>query len=170
MPVPDVSSKNLAPLLNAVKAYLKTARSEDILLSPTLQDELKTLHWRIDAEVLRLYELPPHLERQLLNLFSGVKRRGVPFEQYDYFPREFKEPLTLRGLLAITADWEQTNERRTQLIFKKVKKTISVEEKLELDELQRLADCRINLLAPLPIDKLEAVKEDLKRRGVWEEN
>jgi type I restriction-modification system DNA methylase subunit len=170
MPVPDVSSKNLAPLLNAVKAYLKTARSVDILLSPTFQDELKTLHWRIDAEVLRLYELPPHLERQLLDLFSGVKRRGVPFEQYEYFPREFKGPLTLCGLLAITVDWEQTNERRTQLIFKKVEKTISAEEKLELDELQRLADCRINLLAPLPIEKLEAVKEDLKRRGVWEEN
>ena len=170
MPVPDVRSKNLTPLLNAVKAYLKAVRSQDILLPTTFQDELKTLHWRVDAEVLRLYELPLHLERQLLNMFSGVKRRGVPFEQYEYFPREFKDPLTLRGLLAITVDWEQTNERRTQLIFKKVKKNISAEEKLELDELQRLADCRINLLTPFPIEKLEAVKEDLKRRGVWEEN
>ena len=31
-------------------------------------------------------DLPPHLERQLLDLFSGVKRRGVPFEQKGVFP------------------------------------------------------------------------------------
>ncbi|MCI0387521.1 MAG: N-6 DNA methylase [Acidobacteria bacterium] len=170
MPVPDVRSKNLAPLLNAVMAYLKAARSEDILISPTFQDELKTLHWRVDAEVLRLYELPPRLERQLLNLFSGVKRRGVPFEQYEYFPKEFKEPLTLIELLMITADWEKTNERRAELIFKKVKKGISPEESAELNELQRLADARIRLIAPLPIAQMEAAMEGLKGREMWEGN
>ena len=34
---------------------------------------------RVDAEVLRLYELPPKLERQLLDLFAGWPRLGVPF-------------------------------------------------------------------------------------------
>jgi hypothetical protein len=171
MPIPNVATSDLTRLQKAVRVYLQTAQNcQETGFSRETLDKLKILHWRIDVEVLQLYKLPRHLEFQLLYLFSGSKRPGVPFEQFEYFPKEFNEPLTLRGLLAITADWEQTNERRTQLIFKKVKKNITAEEKLELDELQRLADCRINLLTPFPIEKLEAVKEDLKRRGVWEEN
>ena len=171
MPVPDVDARHLTTLVNNVRVYLQTVKEhEGRSPSPEESNKLKVLHWRIDAEVLRLYNLPPHLERQLLDLFAGQKRRGVPFEQHEYFPKGFNEPLTLRGLLAVTADWEQTNGRRTVLIFKKVKKSISAEEGLELDDLQRLADCRIRLLAPLPVQDLEAVKEESERRGLWEEN
>jgi type I restriction-modification system DNA methylase subunit len=171
MPVPDVDASELTPLVNTVRVYLQAVQEhEGHKLSSEDSNKLKLLHWRIDAEVLRLYKLPPQLEWQLLDSFSGEKRRGVPFEQHGYFPKGFSEPLTLRELLAITADWEQTNERRTQLILKKVKKSISTEARIELDELQRLADCRIRLLAPLPIQNLEAIKEDLERRGMWQEN
>lgn len=171
MPVPKVQANDLMPLMSAVREYLQAVQKhEDSWFSLEDTDKLKILHWRIDAEVLRLYNLPGHLERQVLDLFIGEKRLGVPFEQDQYFPREFKEPLALRDLLAITVDWGQTNERRTALIFKKVKMNISVEERLELDELQRLADCRIRLLAPLPLQEMEAVKQDLVRRGMWEGN
>ncbi len=169
MPIPDIKSVNVTPLTEAVNAYLKVAPTrEDDSLPPTTLDKLKILHWRIDAEVLRLYGLPPHLERQLLELFSVVKRRGVPFEQKEYFPKDFTEISRLRELLAITVDWEQTNERRTQLIEKKVKRNILVEEKYELDYLQQLTDARIELLAPLPIKQLEELREELQRRGIWE--
>jgi len=169
MPMPDVNSADLTPLVGAVNAYLRSARSlEDVLSLPNTSDDLKTLHWRVDAEVLRLYGLPPHLERQLLDLFSGVERRGVPFEQAEYFPKSLTGLSTLCELLAITFDWEQTNERRTELIEKKIKRSILNEEKRELDHLQELTDARIRLLAPLPIKQLEAVREDLKRRGMWE--
>lgn len=169
MPIPDVNSVDVTPLVETVNAYLRATHFlDDGSLSPDISDKLKILHWRIDAEVLRLYGLPPHLERQLLDLFSGVERRGVPFEQKEYFPKGFTELLTLRELLAITADWEQTNERRSQLIEKKVKRNILTDEKHELDYLQRLTDVRIRLLAPLPIKQLEAMQEDLKRRGIWE--
>ena len=171
MPVPDVDSDALTALVSSVRAYLQAVQKhEGHKLSSEDSNKLKLLHWRIDAEVLRLYNLPPQLEWQLLDLFSGEKRRGVPFEQHGYFPKGFSEPLTLRELLAITADWEQTNDRRTQLILRKVKKSISDEGRIELDELQRLADCRIRLLAPLPIEELEAIKKDLERRGMWQEN
>ena len=126
------------------------------------------MHWRIDAEALRLYGLPPPLERQLLDLFSGVERRGVPFEQEEYFLQGFTEISRLSELLAITVDWEQTNERRFQLIEKKVKRKILANEKRELDYLQQLTDARVELLAPLPIKQLEDVREELKRRGIWE--
>ena len=169
MPVPDIDSVDVTPLLDAVNAYLKVVPSQEAgsIPSNTL-DKLKTLHWRIDAEVLRLYGLPPHLERQLLDLFSGVERRGVPFEQQGYFSQGFTEISRLNELLAITADWEQTNTRRFQLIEKKIKRKIRANEKRELDYLQQLTDARIELLAPLPIKQLEDVREELKRRGIWE--
>ena len=169
MPIPDIKSVNVTPLIEAVNAYLKVAPTqEDASLSPITLDKLKILHWRIDAEVLQLYGLPPYLERQLLDLFSDVKRRGVPFEQKEYFPEGFTEISTLSELLAITVDWEQTNERRFQLIEKEVKGNILADEKLEFDYLQQLTDARIELLAPLPIKQLEDLREELKRRGMWE--
>ena len=169
MPVPDIDSVDVTPLLEAVNAYLEAVPSqEDGSVSPNTLAKLETLHWRIDAEVLRLYGLPSHLERQLLDLFSGVKRRGVPFEQEKYFRQDFTEISRLSELLAITVDWEQTNARRFQLIEKKVKRKIRANEKRELDYLQQLTDARIELLAPLPIKQLEDVREELKRRGIWE--
>jgi hypothetical protein len=169
MPVPEITSADVTPLVKAVSAYLNAAHTlESDWYSPDTSNKLKLLHWRIDAEVLRLYRLPLHLERQLLDLFSGVERRGVPFEQKEYFPNDFTELSTLRELLAITMDWEQTNERRTQLIEKKVKRNIQTVEEDELDYLQQLTDARIRLLAPLPIQQLETMREELKRRGIWE--
>ena len=97
-----------------------------------------------------------------------MERRGVPFEQKEYFPEGFTEISTLSELLAITVDWEQTNERRFQLIEKEVKGNILADEKLEFDYLQQLTDARIELLAPLPIKQLEDLREELKRRGMWE--
>jgi hypothetical protein len=165
MPIPDIDSVDVVPLVKAVTAYLKATHATGAANTP---DQLKALHWRIDAEVLRLYALPPHLERQLLDLFSGVERRGVPFAQREYFPEDFTDFSTLDELLAVTVDWDYTNERRAQLIEKKVKKYIANGEKLELDRLQRLADARIRILAPLPIKQLEDIREELKRRGIWE--
>jgi type I restriction-modification system DNA methylase subunit len=169
MPIPNIELGDVTQLTEAVKAYLRVAcTQEDGSLAPNIKEELKILHWRIDAEVLRLYGLPPHLERQLLDLFSGVARRGVPFKQKEYFLEGFTEISRLRELLAITVDWEKTNERRFQLIEKEVKRNILADEKIEFDYLQQLTDARIELLAPLPIKQLEELREELKRRGMWE--
>jgi hypothetical protein len=170
MPVPNIDPIDVAPLNDAVQAYFQAVRNQEgmLLNASNYSTKLRELHWRIDAEVLRLYGLPVHLERQLLDLFSGVERRGVPFRQTEYFPEGFSEPLSLRELLAITADWDQSNERRSQLIVKEVNGTASSAEQSEFNDLQRLADARIRLLAPLPIMHLEEIKEELQRRGMWE--
>ena len=53
MPVPDIDSVDVTPLLDTVNAYLKAIpNQEDGSVSPNTLDKLKTLHWRIDAEVL----------------------------------------------------------------------------------------------------------------------
>lgn len=169
MPFPDVTADDTASLVEMVTAYLSAAQaSTNVFSSTTDPDELKVLHWRIDAEVLRLYGLPPHLERQLIDLFAGVERVGVPFEQREFVPKDFSEISTLREFMAITVDWNETNERRSHLIERKVKRMILNDERLELEHLQQLTDARIRLLAPLPIKQLEAVKDDLKRKGIWE--
>ncbi len=48
----------------------------------------KELLLTIDAEILKLYNLPPKLERQLLDLFWNDTRRRVPFEFKGYIPPE----------------------------------------------------------------------------------
>jgi hypothetical protein len=171
MPVPENGTSSLTPLIDAVYAYLQACSLEnDVLTSSTASDRLRTLHWRIDAEVLSLYQLPPGLERQVLDLFSGEKRLGVPFNQTEYLSKDFSEPLSLNEQLAITADWESTNAQRTRLIYKKIRKTILPAERQELADLQRLTDVRMRLLAPLPIKELEAMQEELKRREMWAED
>ncbi len=136
------------------------------------EEELKHLHWRIDAEVLRLYNLPAQTERRILDLFTGVRRRGVPFVQDTYFPKGFTALERLSDLLAITADWGKTNRRRGHLIRKDIKKTITPAEKEELARLESLSDARIDLEEiehPSQPDEIDLVVERLKREGKWPE-
>lgn len=168
MPIPPIDGKDVAPLLKAVRVYLKAVRTvEDSLVTPAYLEKLKVLHWRIDAEVLRLYDLPPQLEKQVLDLFCGIERRGVPFQQKEYLPETFVAPLTLHDLLAVTEDWGRTNVRRARLILKEERKRLLPEEKAELTRLQQLADARMDLLAPLPLKELEGFTSELKRKGLW---
>ena len=51
---------------------------------------------KIDAEVLRLYDLPPRLEKQLLDFFAGHERKGIDFKFHDYYPKEFNSYIPLR--------------------------------------------------------------------------
>ena len=51
---------------------------------------------RVDALVLKGYDLPPRLERKLLDFFRGYgKTRSVPFTFGDYFPAEFESSFSL---------------------------------------------------------------------------
>ncbi len=106
------------------------------------REHLRALHWRVDAEVLKLYALPAELERELLDFFDGVPRVGVPFEQRGYIPLGFRETLRLDEFLRITDEWDATDERRCQLIEKRLhggKRTPAEEEEFaQLQELFRL--------------------------------
>jgi hypothetical protein len=140
--------------------------------SVTPEQALKYLHWRVDAEVLRLYGLPAKIERRILDLFTGVQRRGVPFVQNEYFPKGFTHLDRLSELLAITADWSQTNRRRCYLIRKDVKDKLTEKEHQELIHLEHLADARIALIDsqhPKEPDEIERTMERLKREGKWKE-
>lgn len=129
---------------------------------------LRDLHWRIDAEVLRLYELPAESERQLLDYFAGWDRVAVPFKQDRYFPEGFDEAISLADFLAITTDWELTNSRRHELIAEKAVKSLRGEEVNELKELQRLAGLKRELLSSPSLKELAEIETELRRRELWQ--
>jgi N-6 DNA Methylase len=194
MPVFTINATAQEPLEFTVDAYFKAAKGTKALAkrakpqskssdsqmplgfpdddnnSITPDEELKYLHWRIDAEVLRLYNLPAADERRILELFTGEQRRGVPFVQNEYFPKGFNHLDRLSDLLAITADWTQTNRRRCQLIRKDVKGQLTDKETAELERLEYLADARIALMDlqhPTEPDEIQRAVERLKREGKW---
>ena len=59
-------------------------------------------------------------------------------------------------LVAVTRDWPAVNRHRGFLIDREVRGTISVKEADELEQLQRLADLRTDLLDPFDFEALKA--------------
>lgn len=162
----------------ATKVEAKTATAQTPSL-PGIEDhsgpnaeqleQLKYLHWRMDAAVLALYQLSPALERRLLDYFGGFERVGVPFHQTEYYPAGFEGANTLAELLAITADWETNNQRRIELIEHEEDRRLTKAEEAELEHLQHLATLRRRLVAPYPMAELDAEIERLKKEGKWTE-
>ncbi len=133
-------------------------------------ERLRALHWRVDAEVLRLYALPPELERELLDTFDGVRRVGVPFEQTHYIPRECPDVLTLDDFLRITDEWDSTEARRCELVEKRIKSGgRTTEEESQFRQLQRLLMLRRRLYSPLPTAEIKALTKQIKEGAKWEE-
>lgn len=64
------------------------------------ESELQTLLKRLDSEVLRLYDLPAHAERALLDNFSGEQRLGVPVPFTSYYPRGFTNKIPLYAYMS----------------------------------------------------------------------
>lgn len=61
---------------------------------------------------------------------------------------------------AITIKWEETSARKSELIEKKIARTITRAEYLELAHLKRLTEERAELYAPLPT--AEMIRQGLK--------
>ena len=120
-----------------------------------LKEHLRALHWRVDTEVLRLYGLPAKLERELLDLFYDVSRRGVPFTQERYIPRDCAAVETLHDFLRMTDEWERNEDRRSALIDRKLEGQLKPAEEKELRELKRLFSLRRRALQPFPPPEME---------------
>jgi len=101
MPVPHPSPNEVHLVLETVRAYFMACKDlDDPLSSGTDDDEARDLLLEIDALILRLYDLPPHLERQLLDLFAGHQRQGVPFPFERYYPEDFRPYIPLHVYLS----------------------------------------------------------------------
>ena len=63
----------------------------------TIQECIKTL-MEIDGLILKAYDLPPRLERKLLEFFRGYLR-PLPFDFPDYYPEDFAPCIPLHRYL-----------------------------------------------------------------------
>ncbi len=69
------------------------------------------------------------------------------------------------------SDWEQGFERRkAELIEKKISKTASASELAELERLKFLTEALGEYSAPLPMQQLRKVREDMIKDGTWVED
>ena len=90
-----------AGLEGAVKAYEQALAEEYGLLHATDEARLNRLLLEIDAIVLRGYDLPPRLERRVLDFFDGFER-PVRHDFPGWFPPDFKGYMPLHEWLSQT--------------------------------------------------------------------
>lgn len=101
MPVPRWSSTHAAHIEQAAMRYCTLAASPGQLFDATATPEgIKQALLEMDAAVLRAYDLPARLERQLLDFFRGAERKGVgcPFD--GYYPVDFKSIVPLHKYIS----------------------------------------------------------------------
>jgi len=102
MPVP-FASQELSRLEKLVEEYFELSEKQKQFMSDDeskLKIEKKKCLLKIDAEVLRLYNLPPRLEKQLLDFFAGYQRKGVDFDFDRYYPENFDAYVPLRTFIS----------------------------------------------------------------------
>jgi hypothetical protein len=92
----------------------------------------KELLIQIDAEILKLYNLPPKLERQLLDLFWDDTRRRVPFEFKGYIPPENGSWIPLHIFIS-----KQYQSATPEKILKRIQKQPNEELLRDINEIWR---------------------------------
>ena len=71
---------------------------------------------KMDAAVLRLYDLPPRAKRDLLILFAGHQRSGVPFPFTQYYEEGFRPAIPLS--LYISNEYARTTAAASSARFR----------------------------------------------------
>ncbi len=112
IPVPDFDQAQQHTMISLVRQYSEVRRlwlSEDIGEDQAKEWCLQLLT-SIDAEVLRAYDLPPRVERKLLDYFSGHARLG-PVEFTQYYPSNFQPYIPWH--LYLSQDFKLANAKDT---------------------------------------------------------
>ena len=101
MPLPKHWEEQVRPIVDAANAYIAVVEaSESALFQPDTKNEVKQALLALDALVLKLYDLPPRLERQLLDRFTGKERKGVGCDFRGYYPLGFTSYLPLHMVIS----------------------------------------------------------------------
>jgi type I restriction-modification system DNA methylase subunit len=115
--LPHAPLERAQAIESAASAYLALAEGADsAFMRPSTKNDVKQALLALDAEVLKLYDLPPRLERQLLDLFTGVERKGVGCDFHGYYPPGFASCLPLH--LVISERFERAAADATAERFK----------------------------------------------------
>ena len=96
MPIPSKLPSGLDAL---VKQYAKILRDQPTLSSPDYVERANRALYEIDAAVLKAYDLPPRLEKRVLDYFLG-ERRPTLHEWKHWHPPDFQAFLPLYRYLS----------------------------------------------------------------------
>ena len=109
IPVPNLTVSQLSSISQAVDAYQSLIRSGAGGLKPAdFEHRARHAILAIDAILLRVYNLPPTLERELLDFFRGFERR-VPFKFTEYVPANFGPNIPL--WMYLSSEFANCNSR-----------------------------------------------------------
>ncbi|MFA5293838.1 MAG: N-6 DNA methylase [Phycisphaerae bacterium] len=100
IPIPSCSESDIERLNELVEKYFGLMTKLDSGFTSDILDKAKQLFLLIDAEVLRLYDLPPKMEKRILNLFQSKPRKGVDFDFKGYYPEGFESAVPLHEYLS----------------------------------------------------------------------
>ncbi len=112
IPIPKFTTSQIQSIVSLVDAY--RSYRQQWFIQPERSDYFERLcreiMLQIDAEVLAAYDLPPRLERELLDYFAGYERPGpVKFDRY--YPSDFHPTIPLRDY--ISDEFRASTVRRT---------------------------------------------------------
>lgn len=99
IPIPFPGAIDIGRITQLVRDYirLRSRLKRDSVKAPIIQECIQML-MKIDSLVLKAYDLPPRLERKLLEFFRGYPR-PVPFDFPNYYPEDFKPCIPLHKYL-----------------------------------------------------------------------
>ncbi len=185
MPVPRADQKDIRRITRLVLDYLEAANRFDEfsdangtqrfpLFDRSASDagdkrKLHLLLSQLDAEVLRLYDLPARAERRMLDLFDGKERPGVPASFVGYYPKVVTQAVPLYAYLSGSyqatlrggsPDLPQDRlDRYDALIDKQLADELSEQEGEELHRLQAEVDGRDYAAQAPDTTWLESIEE-----------
>jgi len=99
LPMPNAADSQMQYIAHLARSYLDLMNQPG-LQSPGRDETARSALLHLDAEVLRLYDLSPRLERELLDLFAGHQRAGVPFGFTRYYPEGYEPWFSLHEYLS----------------------------------------------------------------------
>ncbi len=111
MPVP-FESQDFSKLNICVQDYFAYSQQHPFALQNKSDEKKRQLLLSIDAEILRLYQLPPRIERELLNFFEGIQRKGVDFKFDRYYETGFESYIPLH--IYISNDYRNSTFKNVQ--------------------------------------------------------
>ncbi len=100
IPLPKVNYRTLNYVEDMVRKYFELKKKHPLEVGRETSEEARRLLLSIDAEVMRLYDLPPKMEKRVLDLFQGVQRKGVDSKFTGYYPEGFESAVPLHEYLS----------------------------------------------------------------------
>jgi hypothetical protein len=108
IPIPFPEAIDTGKITHLVINYAKLrSKIKDSASEPIIQKCAQAL-MEIDGLILKAYDLPPRLERKLLEFFRGYCR-PLPFDFPDYYPKDFSPCIPLHKYLEM--DLKQASAR-----------------------------------------------------------